>query len=551
MPEIKLTEVKSYTSQDEKHPAENLLNGNVNGRKWLISASRTVTSMAAAFQLSECCVISSVHIGNSGSAFISLMVSRTGCSEFKDLLPCSALMTMQESKVGDNKSSVKMYTKDDFLEETKNKKWDQLRVVVTQPFNHQMQFGLCFIRVFSFLDEETTSTKIDPDSFSKWEKMRSQINTPLSPVSSKLASQRLSGSSPLSRSDKILLQTGQQCSKLQEKDEIPSSRGKEEDVDKEFIETSILSFMDSLNLQDKNLDNIQLIEVREKMEQVQGRKFSPQERCIFVAVVKKYVMSLKYSKSNNTKSRKFSQNIKTDICSKQELGKPKELTGIAELPHHMYSAKKEQISAKGKSRNDGTDWLNTEGAHPTEASVSKISSPIAKSPSGRRNCISLEDSDCIHVSTPYTRDVSGKLGGGDKYLNDDSRETSDCVMLQSTKKMLKRKSSETDGTNKRYHAANSGNLNITDNCEVTDFREKTTNSEQSTGENLIQCPVCRVYFEADVVEHHSSECVSFPDSDAADDCVIQEVTCPVCLKTMSSAIIDIHANMCASEMFGD
>jgi hypothetical protein len=35
--------------QDEKHPAENLLNGNVNVRKWLISASRTVTSMAATF----------------------------------------------------------------------------------------------------------------------------------------------------------------------------------------------------------------------------------------------------------------------------------------------------------------------------------------------------------------------------------------------------------------------------------------------------------------------------------------------------------------------
>lgn len=50
--------------QDEKHPAENLLSGDVNGRKWLIAASRTVTSMTATFQLAECCVISSVHIGN-------------------------------------------------------------------------------------------------------------------------------------------------------------------------------------------------------------------------------------------------------------------------------------------------------------------------------------------------------------------------------------------------------------------------------------------------------------------------------------------------------
>jgi glucose uptake protein GlcU len=49
--------------QDEKHPVENLLSGNIIGGKWLISASRSSASMAATFQLAECCVISSVHIG--------------------------------------------------------------------------------------------------------------------------------------------------------------------------------------------------------------------------------------------------------------------------------------------------------------------------------------------------------------------------------------------------------------------------------------------------------------------------------------------------------
>jgi hypothetical protein len=68
---------------------------------------------------------------------------------------------------------------DDFLEETKEEKWDQLRVVVTQPFNHRLQFGLCFVRVFSFDKEETKNSKINSDSFSKWEKMRSQISNPL------------------------------------------------------------------------------------------------------------------------------------------------------------------------------------------------------------------------------------------------------------------------------------------------------------------------------------------------------------------------------------
>jgi isoleucyl-tRNA synthetase len=49
-------------------------------------------------------------------------------------------------------------------------------VVVTQPFNLQIQFGLSFLRVFSFMEAETTDTKISSDSFAEWKKMRYQIN---------------------------------------------------------------------------------------------------------------------------------------------------------------------------------------------------------------------------------------------------------------------------------------------------------------------------------------------------------------------------------------
>jgi hypothetical protein len=290
----------------------------------------------------------------------------------------------------------------------------------------------------------------------------------------------------------MLLQTDQHCSKLLEKDEQPFSRGKEEYVDKELFETSVLSFMDSLNLQDENLDDIQLYDVRKKMEQVQGREFTLQERRIFVAVVKKYVMSMKYSKSQNTKSHNFSQNIKTDVCTKQELAKQKQVTEVAELPHHMSSAKKEQMPVKGsegKNRNV-TGWISTKVDYPTE--VTKNSSPVGKSSSERRNVISLEDSDCTHKSTPYVRKVGGKLEGGNKCLNDH-------VMLQNTKKTLKRKSSQTDDSSKRFPAFNSLKLNTTDCCDDTDLQEKGANSGQSTGENLMQCPVCKGGFTLRVI----------------------------------------------------
>uniref|UniRef100_A0A2Z5TS20 Putative DNA repair protein XRCC1 n=1 Tax=Reticulitermes speratus TaxID=60591 RepID=A0A2Z5TS20_9NEOP len=557
MPEIKLTAVKGYNSQDEKHPAENLLNGNVNGRKWLISASRTVTSMAATFQLAECCIISSVHIGNSGSAFVSLLVSRTGCSEFKDLLPCSALMTMQESKTGQSKNCVKIYNKDDFLEETKGARWDQIRVVVTQPFNLQMQFGLSFLRVFSFVEEETADTKINSDSFAEWKKMRYQINNPLCPLSSKLVGRQLSGSSPLCHSDKLLLQTGQKSNELHELDEKgrTSSRTKNENIDKDFFEVSVLSFIESLNLQDKNLDNIQLMELREELEQVQGRELSPHERRIFIAVVKKYLMSLKCKTFSNTKSTQFNQSTETEHCSSEEFLKTRELTASVNMPHHSNTVKTDQMSMKkcdGNNRGDGTGWLCTEGDYySAQASTSKTSSHVMKSPSVRRNLISLKDCDYTHKNVPFMRKVSDNLVDGDKSLNGNSDGESECGIQSNKNKMLKRKSSEVDGSIKKYHAVNSDILDITDSCGVTEIQDISPASRQSTEESLVQCPVCGGYFGADVVERHSWECVSFPENDIAEDCIIQEVTCPVCSKTMSSAIVDIHANMCASEKFGE
>jgi hypothetical protein len=309
-----------------------------------------------------------------------------------------------------------------------------------------------------------------------------------------LAGWQLSGSTPLSRSDK-LLQIGQQHNKLQEKGKTMSTGAMDEDIDEVFFETTVLSFMKSLNLQDKDLDNIQLIAVRKKLEQTQGRELSPQERRIFIAVVKKYVMSLKDTKSNSViKSQHLNQSINTDDCSKEESVKRKELTTSVSLPHHNYGVKKEQISEKECARNnnrDGTGWLNTKGDYCTDASTSRTNSYVGQSPTVRRNLISLEDSDCTHEALPYAREVNDELVGGDRcFRNDDSRETSVRVTQQKAKKMLKRKSSQIGGASKRYHTLDCDELDITDDCDISEFKEVNPDSEHSTGENLVQCPVC-------------------------------------------------------------
>jgi hypothetical protein len=321
-----------------------------------------------------------------------------------------------------------------------------------------------------------------------------------SPASSRLAGRHLSGSSPLSRSDKLLLQTGQQHNKIQEKEKTHSSSAKDEDVDESFFETSILSFMESLNLQDKDLDNIQLIDVREKLEQIQGREFSPQEKRIFIAVVKKYVMSLKCKKFSNVKLQHVSQSIKTEHCSKEEFAEAEELNAAINLPHSSYSTGKNQISENEcdeNNRNNGTGWLNTERDYCTGASTSKTNIHIAHSPSVRRNLISLEDSHHTQEGIHHTEEISGKLVSGDRcFRSDNSRETSVCVMQQDSKKMLKRKSSEIDGSNKKCCALDSDKCDSTDSCEVPELQEINPDSEQSTSKNLVECPICRGEFSS-------------------------------------------------------
>jgi hypothetical protein len=309
-----------------------------------------------------------------------------------------------------------------------------------------------------------------------------------------LDGRQLSGLSPLCHSDKLLRQPDQKSNGLYGRGRTPSSRTKHEYVDKDFFEVSVLNFIESLKLQDKNLDNIQLIELRKKLEQVQGRELSPQERHIFIAVVKKHVMSLKHTKSYVTKSTNCNQSTETEHCSSEELLKPKELTASVNIPCRSNTGKKDKMSMKkydGNSRDDGTGWLCTEGDYcSSQASTSKMNNLVVKRPSVRRNLISLKDCNYTHENVPHIREVSDNVIDGDKSLNDDSDRESECGIQGNKNKMLKRKSSEVDGSVKKYHALNGDILDVADSCGVTEIQESSPASRQSTEESLVKCPVC-------------------------------------------------------------
>jgi hypothetical protein len=314
-----------------------------------------------------------------------------------------------------------------------------------------------------------------------------------SPLSSKLVGQRLSSTSSVCHGDKLLLKTDQKSNELYEKGRTPCSRTKKEDIDKDFLEASVLSFIESLNLQDTNLDSIHLIDLREELEQVQGRQLSPQERHIFIAVVKKYVMSLKHKKSSNPKPTQLNQSSKTEHSNKHSL-KPKEFAVSVNLPHHSSTVKTDLISMKicdGNSRGDGTGWLCTEeDYYSMQASTSKTSNQVVKSPSARQNLISLKDTDYTDDSVPCMKEVRDNLVDSDKSLNYTTEGESECGVQWNKNKMLKRKSSEVDGSVKKYHVVNSDVLDITNYCGVTEIQEIGPVSTESTGESLVMCPVC-------------------------------------------------------------
>jgi hypothetical protein len=163
------------------------------------------------------------------------------------------------------------------------------------------------------------------------------------------------------------------------------------------------------------------------------------------------------------------------------------------MPHHSNTVKTDQISIKkcdGNSRGDGTHWLCTEGDYYSmQASTSKTSNRV-KSPSARRNLISLKDCDNTHDNVPCMREVSDNLVDCDKSLNDNSEGQSECDIQRNKNEMLKRKSSEVDGSVKKYHAASSDILDITNSCGVTEIQGIGPAARESTEESSVKCPVC-------------------------------------------------------------
>lgn len=152
MPALSVKQIISFSSENEKHLTQNLLSLNPN-KTWRCEIAGE-KSCYVLLQLQKPSTINGIDIGNDHSAFVEIFVSRAGSNNFEVLLPMSSLMTPVESRNSSLTNRVRMFTASNFSSETKDKKWDQVKVVCTQPFNTHVTYGLAFIKISGKEDEE-------------------------------------------------------------------------------------------------------------------------------------------------------------------------------------------------------------------------------------------------------------------------------------------------------------------------------------------------------------------------------------------------------------
>ncbi|XP_031243476.1 short transient receptor potential channel 2 isoform X1 [Mastomys coucha] len=155
MAPVKISHVVSFSSQDPKHPVENLLNPDSHRGPWLSCPKDKTGQLRVEFQLERAVPISYIDVGNCGCAFLQIDVGRSSWPldrPFVTLLPATMLMSLTDSKEGKNRSGVRMFKDDDFLTPASGESWDRLRLTCSQPFTRHQSFGLSFLRVRSSLD---------------------------------------------------------------------------------------------------------------------------------------------------------------------------------------------------------------------------------------------------------------------------------------------------------------------------------------------------------------------------------------------------------------
>ncbi|XP_055911377.1 DNA repair protein XRCC1 [Eupeodes corollae] len=147
MPIAVLKTIREVSSEDKIHSASNLLRHEAS-KKWKTGEPGEKTSYVIIEMESEY-VIKGIDIGNESSAFVEVLVGGATCAreKFKEILITCSFMTPIESKMCSMPNRVRCFGREALVEEIASQKWKLLKIVCSQPFNKDINYGLSFIKV--------------------------------------------------------------------------------------------------------------------------------------------------------------------------------------------------------------------------------------------------------------------------------------------------------------------------------------------------------------------------------------------------------------------
>ncbi|XP_078336986.1 protein XNDC1N-like [Crassostrea virginica] len=148
---IEIEKIISFSSENEKFRATNLVGEAGVGGKWLASPQEALNPQAyITLQLKRPVEVAIIELGTVWCATIQVQVGRSDWPQGRPLLtllPTSCLMTPQESCMGTCIYKTRLFGSAEFDSEVVKNKWDIMKIICRQPFRRNVQVGLSFVGV--------------------------------------------------------------------------------------------------------------------------------------------------------------------------------------------------------------------------------------------------------------------------------------------------------------------------------------------------------------------------------------------------------------------
>lgn len=165
MPNVTIQSVESFSSEDANFPASNLLAKEA--RKWKCREPGEKSAFVV-LRLEKTLGINGIDIGNEHSAFIEVLVGKSGPAnpEFKEILLTCSFMTPIESRNSTSANRVRCFAQSALIDSVAKEKWDLVKIICTQPFNSRVQYGISFIKLHT-ANVERKDKSLVPEKFQK------------------------------------------------------------------------------------------------------------------------------------------------------------------------------------------------------------------------------------------------------------------------------------------------------------------------------------------------------------------------------------------------